>query len=259
MKSGTLTKIILANLAAVVALLFIYPQFMISPGELKEGHREITTDCFACHTLFKGVTSEQCIDCHKVDEIGLITTKGEPIKKSKTKFSFHQKLLEEDCVACHSDHQGVETYRTMRRFSHGLLEPAVRQECDTCHQNPMDSLHRQITGNCEQCHVAERWVPATFDHDEYFRFDRHHDTECVTCHKGNDYSRYTCYGCHEHNQWSIRGEHLEEGIRDFEKCVECHRSGDEDEAEWHWRSMETPGSRSFDREGRREHGDDDDD
>jgi len=78
--------------------------------------------------------------------------------------------------------------------------------------------------------------PATFEHEKYFRFDRHHDTECITCHVNNDYGNYTCYGCHEHSRSKIRGEHVEEGIYDYENCVDCHRSGDEDEAERIWQS-----------------------
>lgn len=49
------------------------------------------------------------------------------------------------------------------------------------------------------------------------------DGTCETCHKNNDYSLYTCYGCHEHSQAKIRAEHVEEGIQNFENCVECHR------------------------------------
>lgn len=54
-------------------------------------------------------------------------------------------------------------------------------------------------------------------------FDRHHRTTCDTCHRNGDYSRYTCYGCHEHSPANVRAEHLKEGIRNFENCVECHR------------------------------------
>ena len=46
----------------------------------------------------------------------------------------------------------------------------------------------------------------------------------------NDYKRYTCYGCHEHSLEKIRKEHEEEGIKQFDQCVECHRSGDDDAA-----------------------------
>ena len=56
---------------------------------------------------------------------------------------------------------------------------------------------------------------------------------------------------------------VEEGIYDYENCVECHRSGDEDEAERIWRSKRfgSGNLRSVDRyrydEDRHEHDDDD--
>ena len=71
------------------------------------------------------------------------------------------------------------------------------------------------------------WKPATFDHARYFRLDRDHAVACATCHVGNDYARYTCYGCHEHTPARVRAEHAEEGITAFEHCVECHRSASE--------------------------------
>ena len=81
-------------------------------------------------------------------------------------------------------------------------------------------------------------MPTTFEHEKYFRFDRDHNTECVTCHINNDYANYTCYGCHEHSRSKIREEHVEveEGIRDYENCTECYRS--EDEAKRIWRSKD---------------------
>ena len=112
-------------------------------------------------------------------------------------------------------------------------------------------------------HTQEAWLPATFEHEKYFRFDRHHDTDCATCHVNNDYGSYTCYGCHEHSRSKIRAEHVEEGIYQYENCVECHRSGDEDEAERIWRSkrFESSGSGPFDTnrygEGRPKRHDDD--
>jgi hypothetical protein len=150
--------------------------------------------------------------------------------------AFHQQLIEEDCVACHSDHKGVQAFRPKDQFSHQLIKPPLIEECNSCHANPGDALHQKIVGNCSTCHSIERWTPATFDHDEYFRFDRQHRTECETCHINNDYNKYTCYGCHEHSRSKIREEHIEEGIRNYEICVDCHRSGDEHEAERIWRS-----------------------
>ncbi|MEN8108595.1 MAG: hypothetical protein ABFS22_11385, partial [Pseudomonadota bacterium] len=111
----------------------------------------------------------------------------------------------------------------------GRIETTMERSLIRKEVLPCDNLHQDIKGNCGQCHTEESWVPATFDHDEYFRFDREHTTKCRTCHINNDYSNYTCYGCHEHSRSNIREEHVEEGIHDYENCEECHRSGDEDD------------------------------
>ena len=260
MKNKTITYIVLLNLTVLVLLAIFIPHLMISPGKLIDAHIDLTTDCFACHTPFIGSTSENCTECHKVPKIGIKTTEGLAIDKEKKNVAFHQKLTEEDCVACHSDHKGVQAFRPIGQFSHQLLEPDVEKQCDSCHLNPGDSLHQKIKGNCSSCHTQEHWTPATFDHDKYFRFDRDHTTECITCHISNDYSNYTCYGCHEHSRSKIREEHVEEGIYDYETCVECHRSGDEDEAESIWRTKRMKEGKS--KGGtrglyRREHDDDD--
>lgn len=229
MKRGWILIVIGINLLAVLALAFAYPHLMLSPGALVSGHAELATDCFACHAPLRGARSERCIECHALPDIGLRTTRGIPIATRTVKTSFHQELIEQDCMACHSDHAGPRlTQRSRKPFSHTLLRVAVRERCEACHRSPADSLHRRISGNCQQCHEQTRWKPATFDHARLFVLDRDHDTDCVTCHAGNDYSRYTCYGCHEHRPDKVRAEHLEEGIRDFENCVECHRSAEEE-------------------------------
>jgi len=235
MKNKTIIYIVAVNLAALVLVAILFPHLMISPGKPIDAHAELVTDCFACHTPFIGSPPEKCITCHKVEDIGKKTTKGLPIEKEKKNVAFHQSLIEEDCVACHSDHKGVQAFRPIGQFSHELLAQNVQKQCDSCHQNPGDALHRQIKGNCSTCHTQESWTPATFNHDKHFRFDRDHTTECVTCHIDSIYEQYTCYGCHEHSRSKIREEHLEEGIRNYENCEECHRSGDKDEAEYLWK------------------------
>ncbi|NMG46075.1 class III cytochrome C family protein [Aromatoleum toluvorans] len=225
--SRTVKFILAANLAVLAVLTFAFPELMVGPGKLIPGHRELEADCFACHQSLAGASAERCITCHEPQNIGRLTSKGQPIVKPLTKTPFHQKLVKDDCVACHSDHAGVKRYRQQGRFSHALLQADSRDQCDTCHKSPTDALHQKITGNCGECHGQDKWVPATFDHDKFFRLDRDHNVKCVTCHERNDYSRYTCYGCHEHTPADIRREHIEEGIRKFDNCVECHVSADE--------------------------------
>lgn len=225
--SRTLKFVLLVNLVALAVLAFVYPHLMVGPGKLIPGHKQLETDCFACHAPFKGASSEQCTDCHKLADIGRLTTLGQPIAKPLTSTPFHQQLVSRDCIACHSDHAGVKSFKQEGHFNHALLKAETRQECQQCHKSPSDSLHKQVSGKCTQCHKQERWTPATFDHDKYFALDNDHNTRCVTCHVRNDYSRYTCYGCHEHSLANIRGEHIEEGIRDFDNCVKCHKSSRE--------------------------------
>ncbi len=233
--------IVAFNVVILLLLVLFLPQHMVSPGQPIAAHGELAGDCFACHTPFLGSSPEKCISCHKVDEIGLVTTRGVAIAREKKNVAFHQKLVEQDCLACHSDHKGVKAFRPISRFSHSLLQAGLQEQCDSCHNNPGDNLHLKIKGNCGQCHTQEAWSPASFDHDDYFRFDRHHDTSCETCHVDNNYADYTCYGCHEHSRSNVREEHLEEGIRDYEQCTDCHRSGDEHEAEYRWRQLRSGG------------------
>ena len=138
MKGRFLWILISANLVVLVALAFIYPHLMVAPGALEEGHAQLTTDCFACHSPLRGATADRCIACHKLPDIGLRTTKGAAIVNAKLlKVSFHQELNDQNCMACHSDHAGPKlTQRSRRPFSHAMLRVATRERCGACHAAP---------------------------------------------------------------------------------------------------------------------------
>lgn len=223
-KRPVLLIVIALNLMVLVALAFAYPHLMVSPGPLVKGHAELATDCFACHAAWRGASSSRCTECHATADIGLKTTQGVPIPSRSVRVSFHQDLVEQDCMACHSDHLGPKlTKRSRKAFSHGLLKASVRDACSSCHAAPKDAVHRAVQTECSICHQSNAWKPANLDHDKFFVLDRDHQAPCETCHKNNDRSRYTCYGCHEHSEAQVRRKHLEEGIQNFQNCVECHR------------------------------------
>ncbi len=236
MKGRWLWLVIVANLAVLVSLAFVYPHLMLSPGLLVSQHAALAADCFACHAPLRGVVAQRCIACHAVADIGLRTTKGVAIKATAPglatplKTSFHQQLTEQNCMACHSDHAGPKlTQRSRKPFSHDLLRVAARERCEACHTAPSNDMHRKLSAGCAQCHTANAWKPATFEHDKFFVLDRDHNASCSTCHTTpNDFSKYTCYGCHEHTPANIRRKHVKEGIQNFENCVRCHRSADEE-------------------------------
>lgn len=212
-------------LLAVIAAAFFWPHQMVSPGNLRPAHASLESECFACHVPLRGVSSDRCIACHKVSNIGKRTTRGLPIKHGRPIAPFHQALTEKNCLACHSDHPAPQlTEESPKAFDHALLTPAMRGQCQACHRAPQDTQHQGFNLPCAQCHQPAGWKPATFDHSRYFPLDGDHRVACVTCHTGQNYRRYTCYGCHEHEQARIKAEHEEEGIRNIDNCVRCHRS-----------------------------------
>jgi hypothetical protein len=225
MKRPWVLAIVAANLAVFIALAFAYPSLMVSPGPLIPAHQELTTNCFACHAPLRGAAAERCVSCHLIAEIGLKTTKGVVISRTNQRPPFHQALVSQNCMACHSDHPGlVFSGMDPPRFSHAALNPDIDAKCSSCHSAPDTSTHRGLTAECSQCHNQQSWKQATLDHSKFFVLDHNHNATCVTCHATKDFKQYTCYGCHEHSEAGIRAKHLKEGIRNFETCVSCHRS-----------------------------------
>ncbi|MBP6012098.1 MAG: class III cytochrome C family protein [Alphaproteobacteria bacterium] len=217
-------------LTGVIALALVYPHQMVGPGKLMPAHKALENDCLACHTPFQGASPERCMACHVVADIGRRTTKGVTIQTDRRRTVFHQALVEKNCTACHRDHPppALASKRALA-FDHSLLEAKVRTQCSACHDAPSDAFHRTATAtaSCSECHRSTGWKPAMFDHSRVFPLDADHNVACSTCHAGGDYRRYTCYGCHEHQQSRMVAEHLEEGIRNIENCTRCHNANDQ--------------------------------
>jgi hypothetical protein len=217
--------LIAANLLALTVLVFVYPQHMVAPGPVIPAHTAIADNCFACHAPFQAAAPSRCIACHSVRDIGIRTTEGTSLPQRGLKQSFHQALRETDCMACHTDHSDPAlTRRAAKSFSHTLLRIEVQSQCASCHKAPTNAFHRDLKLGCSQCHSTSAWKPARFDHSRYFALDGHHNAPCATCHITPNYRQYTCYGCHEHNPERIRAIHAEEGIRNLDNCVACHRT-----------------------------------
>lgn len=265
--------IVIAIIALCVWLMATYPHTMLSPGELVVGHQDLNNKCQACHQPFWGISSEKCISCHKLSEI------GKDSSGNKEPYLFHNNLAGQECSSCHTDHKGIKPGVSLTKFTHGFLsadeqtkcvkchnqpsndlhlqlttqcsnchntigwksnvafnhemiQGTDKNNCSSCHQKPKDSYHGSVKNNCSACHSIEKWVPSSFDHSAYFRLDQNHNAKCNTCHSDNNFSKYTCYGCHEHSESNIRDEHNEEGISNFSNCTSCHRSGNEHEIEY---------------------------
>lgn len=185
------------------------------------------------HTLLK---NQKCSSCHS-EHNGLLETKldsefshdllSDAIKPQcnnchvKPTDERHQSLSFQ-CASCHN----TTGWKSDVKFNHAMILNADRENCVSCHQKPIDETHKDFSVACGTCHTTEKWIPATFNHSSYFALDRDHNVKCAICHTTpNNFKRYTCYGCHEHSEASIRSEHEEEGISNLNDCASCHKSG----------------------------------
>ncbi len=179
-------------------------------------------ECMSCHTDHKGMYDQTSIDHFdhgllSVDmKIDCGSCHGKPVDK------LHDRLS----VSCNSCHN-TDSWEFSGTFDHGMITGSDKANCTSCHLKPDDSFHQLLQENCDKCHTTDKWLPSTFDHAPYFILDKDHNAKCVTCHSNNDFSAYTCYGCHEHSESKISGEHQEHGISNFSDCASCHPSGDE--------------------------------
>jgi hypothetical protein len=184
-------------------------------------------DCVACHAdAYVGQhgdsgTPETCLQCH-----GGPTWSGGDFDHPAVANGFallgaHATL---SCAACH-EADGTPLY-----------PGAADDECIACHRADYDAQH-SVSGyptTCLTCHTRDTWTGATFDHDaQYFPIlvGKHQGGVggCPTCHTNeSDYSEFTCFACHPHDQNRMDAAHT--GVPDYgyesRLCYACHPNGE---------------------------------
>jgi hypothetical protein len=208
--------------------------------------------CERCHPAGKAFREAPtaCVACHREDDA-------------------HAGQLGEDCGACHTDAAWGPA-----RFDHattdfplvgehrdvacGLCHPSQRRyedtprDCNACHR--VDDVHLGRFGTaCADCHAAQGWKPARFDHarDAGFALKGRHAslacaachtggelraklaTECASCHRADDVHRGRrgngCDRCHSETSWKAEGfDHDRmtrfplQGAHRSIRCDACH-------------------------------------
>ena len=201
------------------------------PFTLEGSH--VNVDCVSCHINARvladfAATPQNCFACHQSDDA-------------------HLGAYGTDCSACHSPsawepanfdhnlsafkldgaHQGV----ACERCHQNDVFKGTSTACVSCHEDP--AFHLGLFGtDCAACHTTTAWRPAAFNGRHTFPLNHGESgvVSCATCHP-SVFTAYTCYGCHEHNEFGVRAEHLEEGISNFEDCMSCHPTGREGEGD----------------------------
>jgi mRNA-degrading endonuclease YafQ of YafQ-DinJ toxin-antitoxin module len=185
-------------------------------------------DCVACHqadydTQHAGTGFPvDCLDCHTVDTWIGATFDHATVGNGFELVGAHAPL---PCASCHIL-PGMELIYT----------PAGQDDCIACRQADYDTQHAG-TGfptDCLVCHTVDTWMGAQFvDHDgQYFPiYSGAHsgrwDT-CQTCHEvASDFTVFTCFNCHEHDQASMDSDHQGRDGYVYEStaCYSCHPDG----------------------------------
>ena len=213
----------------LAALAIAFPEVLLDPGDLMKGHQAIKKDCLSCHTPFRGVTSVQCITCHKQDAIGIKNVAGAFLPKDSSRVLFHKGLSANSCADCHTDHKGLDATKTLKTFKHASLTASLQKNCTACHKNqkPTDALHRYATGNCGECHSIKKWKPATFDHNRLAAADK---KQCINCHKADQPNNQlhrdatvACSACHSTSKWKPATFNHKQ-FAGGKQCITCHKA-----------------------------------
>ncbi|MCX6290187.1 MAG: class III cytochrome C family protein [Bacteroidetes bacterium] len=184
------------------------------------------TECTLCHTDHKGIKPDVSLSNFSHD----LLSGGDASKCNSCHPSPSDNLHKQVSASCNNCHN-TKGWKSSVIFNHDMIQGTDTNNCSACHQKPNDSYHNALKDNCNKCHGTDKWIPSTFDHSSCFQLDQNHNATCVTCHTNNNFSAYTCYGCHEHSENNTAGKHIEHGIGNFSNCVSCHKSGNEHDME----------------------------
>lgn len=216
-------------LIASIAITYYFPHVMINPGELSQGHQNLSGKCLSCHQLFRGVSNNKCISCHELSEIGKDALHSLDTISKKEKVLFHESFIDQDCIACHSDHKGINPTLSLSKFEHSLLTNSVKNNCASCHKTPDNNLHKQISTDCKSCHTTNDWkLSATFNHEMIEGVNKNN---CSSCHQSpkdefHQLVKTNCNECHTTNKWlPSTFKHSSFFVLDKDhnaKCNTCH-------------------------------------
>jgi hypothetical protein len=183
------------------------------PKDLAHFDQATCADCHASidanfMSRHEATFGKECLPCHDGAD-----RYGANFDHSRLPFKLTGKHAGVACERCHSNAGSLQALQK------------TPQDCRACHAK--DDKHRGTFGQqCGQCHTADGWANAKFDHT---KFPVNHGSDertatCQTCHP-TDVSTYTCYGCHEHTPATVQSQHEGRAVAELTDCVRCHVGG----------------------------------
>ncbi len=207
---------------------------------LDGAHQPIANDCALCHIggNYNNNTPNTCAGCHTPDF-------------NQSQNPNHVALgIPTDCALCHTTDPDWQPASFPIHDDYYVLNGAhanISNDCAACHNgnynntpntcfgchaadynattNP-NHASAQFPTTCDDCHTETAWVPANFDHSQFYPLTGAHQpiaNDCALCHIGGNYNNTpnTCAGCHtpDFNQ-SQNPNHQALGLPT--DCEMCH-------------------------------------
>ncbi len=171
-------------------------------------YKNTPSDCYSCHKQddeHNGEFGTQCENCHTPSDWDDAT-----FDHNLSAFPLEGAHVNVRCEDCHKDRvfKGTPT------------------ECAACHVDPAYHAGMFPGQACSACHTTSAWRPARYDGPHVFPMNHGDARVCADCHQPT-LTSWTCYTCH--NQAETAAEHREEGINNFDNCLKCHPTGQEEE------------------------------
>lgn len=205
--------------------------------------RHVSATCNDCHTVKFSGTSKICSDCHAAEAQNAVSVNHQLANFTQA------------CSECHTvNGWKPANYTHTNTFAltgkHGLAfckdchttgYTNTDKQCKSCHINDYNQTNNpkhsavQFNQECQECHTSTAWQPATFNHDGPFfpiNSGEHKGkwNTCGDCHTDlNNYAKYSCTNCHEHQKPKMDSEH--QGVQGYlyesTACLNCHPRGTE--------------------------------
>jgi hypothetical protein len=181
-------------------------------GNVFKGTPQTCASCHAEPQVHKGKFGTDCIQCHSTAAWGGVSLQAGKFNHDLAGFKLTGKHQAVDCKGCHANN----------------VFKGTPQTCASCHAEPQ--VHKGKFGtDCAGCHSTTKWEGAAFKHTFPLNHgNRRRTIDCATCHTTPDnFTMYTCYGCHEHEKARMERRHAGRRIANLDQCARCHATGRE--------------------------------
>jgi len=176
---------------AAIGLTLLGPRSSYQPGALLLAHRQLSSDCAACHRAWHGPSSDGCVNCHgdfsdsNPHNGGDITHEEGLIAGRRLAMSTLLHSLE--CLSCHHEHRGAQVD----------VKASATFACTWCHKHPaIGKVPEHLTPAMQRQYFARHLFNRPFNHYQHEQLLSSHSGGNPGAVKAAASARGRCTSCH---------------------------------------------------------------